>query len=159
MPPENCFAMRHLQVTAEPGTGGYLAVLRPLSGRRKKIKATPFLHDGHAAGVRIRGVGINDVLLFRRNGMTHSGPRLSFRGRYGAVLRRADDSVTLALLDGYALKADGITLRSTGPAVSVTTTPGAKTRVTAQGTGDVTVQLPGGEHAFALTGNRIDVEL
>ena len=158
LPPEECFAMRHLQVTGEPGTGAYLAVLRPLSGRRKKLKATPFLHDGHAAGVRIRGAGITDVLMFRRNGMTYAGPRLSFRGRYGAVLRRGD-SVTLVLLDGHALKVDGITLRSTGPAVSVTTTPGAKTRVTAQGTGDVSVLLPGGEHAFTLTGNRIEVEL
>jgi len=114
-PVEKCFSMRHLQVDGVPGTDHYLALLRPLPAGKTEVKAETVSARGQVLGLRVSGEGIDDLLLFARDGMDYAREGIAFNGRYAQVLVRPS-GVTLAVQEGSRLSARGYVITSTGPA-------------------------------------------
>jgi hypothetical protein len=149
-PPEECFSMRHLQVTGRKGTAGYLAVLRPLAKGRSEIQAASLSSDGRTIGAQVSGDAINDTLYFSRELFAHQQGEIGFRGKFAAVLRRAD-SVTLNLFDGESLACGNLSISSTGPAVSVHQSRQG-TRIAAKGKGSFGIKEGGKTRLFEVNG-------
>jgi uncharacterized RmlC-like cupin family protein len=148
--PEESFSMRHLQVSGRKGTAGYLAVLRPLAKGRSEIQAASLSSDGRTIGAQVSGDGINDTLYFSRELFAHQQGEIGFRGKFAAVLRRAD-SVTLNLFDGESLACGNLSISSTGPAVSVHQSRQG-TRIAAKGKGSFAIKEGGETRLFEVNG-------
>ena len=116
-PPAETFSMRHLQLSAT-SPDHYLAVLRPLFGKKKPIQAASIRNGNAVYGIHVRGDGLDDQLFFSRQPITHQGDGLSFDGRYGAILSRTN-SRTLILIDGHHLEWNGIRIESTGGSIEL----------------------------------------
>jgi hypothetical protein len=143
--------MRHVQVTGKKGTTGYLAVLRPLAKGRNEVQAAALASDGKTIGARVSGDAINDTLYFSRETVSHEQGDIGFRGKYAAVLRRAD-SVTLNLFDGESLASGNLSISSTGPAVSVHQS-NQGIRVAATGNGSFVIRQGGKIRTFEVNGD------
>jgi hypothetical protein len=155
-PPEESFSMCHLQVTGKKGTTGYLAVLRPLAKGRSEIQAVALACDGKTIGAQVSDGGIHDTLYFSRETFSHQEGEADFRGKYAAVLRRAD-SVTLNLFDGESLACGDLSISSTGPAVSVHQSSQG-TRIAATGKGAFVIRQGDKIRAFEVEGGFQEVE-
>lgn len=135
VPPEQCFAMRHLRLSGGRGRTHYLALLRPLTGDRAPLAAELLTGAPRPPGVRVRAPGVDDTLfLARAEQEVAAANGVRFHGRYGAVLRRAGGRTTLALLAGRSLAADGLRIESDGPAALLERDPDGCT-LTFEGTG------------------------
>jgi len=129
--PEDWFTMQHLQLSAT-GAKGYLAVLKPLSENNPDRVAAQRLN---AAAVKVTGSNREDLLWFDRNGIEDRQGSVSFRGTYGACLRRVDRE--LWWLGGSGrLQDDNRTLESEGVSVLLELTAKRAT-LYPQGTGIV----------------------
>jgi hypothetical protein len=84
--PEEWFTMQHLQLSAT-GAKGYVAVLKPISESNPERLTAQRLS---AAALRVTGAGREDGLWFDRTGIDDRQESVSFRGTYGAYLRRAE---------------------------------------------------------------------
>jgi hypothetical protein len=136
--PEDTFAMRHLQLSAS-APNHVLAVLRPLSADKQPLQSELLLDGGRLQGVAVTGIGIDDHHWFDRDGLEFENEGIRFSGRYGSVLRRGD-TLHLVLQDGTLLSAAGLTLRSNGPAVSLTLRDG---QISLQTDGTGLIQITG----------------
>lgn len=150
-PREECFSMRHLQVTGTPGTNNYLAVLRPLPGGRQEVTATALMADGALVGAAVSGAGIDDRVFSRRDGMDYRDGDVRFRGKYAAVLRRPA-GLTLNLLDGELLAFQETVVTSAGPAISLCLEAG-RAVVAASGKGRVTITHQDRKHNLEVDGS------
>jgi hypothetical protein len=110
LPPEQCFAMRHVQVTMT-SPSRLIAVLRPLAPGASPLTST--VVDGV---LRVQGDGIDDTLFLFREPMGVASEDVRFAGRYGVVLRRPQGS-TLVLLDGESLASGDHALETSGERV------------------------------------------
>ncbi|MHC4886036.1 MAG: hypothetical protein ACYTGH_13225 [Planctomycetota bacterium] len=137
--PQDCFAMRHLQLsTTSPDQ--VLAVIRPLHPGQEPVMAELLCEGEEVQGVAVTGAGVDDLHLLSRTGCQYTGERVRFQGRYASILRR-DESLSLVLQDGGRLEADGVSVSSTGPSVSLTRS-GESLTLEAEGAGTVTVTGP-----------------
>ena len=91
-------SQRLLEAKAQPGAGGYLAVLRPLPPGAPPLTASLIRCDGRIAGVHVTGPGIDDRLILGRTPVRYTDERWSFAGRAGALLIRdaVRDEIILA---------------------------------------------------------------
>ncbi|MDD4059783.1 MAG: hypothetical protein PHW08_03645 [Kiritimatiellae bacterium] len=96
IPPAECFAMRHVQVSMI-SPRRLFAVLRPLAPGGVPLAAT--VVDGV---LRIQGEGVDDTLFLFRDPVHAACGDVRFAGRYGAVLKRPRHT-TLVLLDGETI--------------------------------------------------------
>ncbi len=136
-PEDECFSMRHLQVSGTLGTNNYLGVLRPLAAGWKPVNAEPIRHQGQAVGAAIRGDRIEDIILSSRDRMAWQGRGACFDGRYGAVLVRPD-RLTLVLLDGKTISYRDVCITSDGPMVELSI-QGKDLSVVTRGIGSFTI--------------------
>ena len=117
LPPEQCVAQRHLEVTSR-GAGDWLAVLRPLAPGRALIASTPLQAMGRCVGAHITGPGIDDRVVMGRMTCVVSDDAWEFSGCAGAYLRR-DDGVRLILLGAGRIRVGEMVLESSGPAAEL----------------------------------------
>jgi lysophospholipase L1-like esterase len=149
-PPGGNFAMRHLSLLGS-GADHYLAVLRPLSGKKQPLTAEALTAEGKTIGVRVRGSGIDDEIFLGRTPMQIDRDGIQFQGRYAAVTRRGSN-INVALFDKGQIKAGSIEIRSTGPAVYF---DAAKSEVIAEGAGKISIIRDGRTTDLELTGKRV----
>jgi hypothetical protein len=136
--PADTFSMRHLQLSAT-APDHVLAVLRPLTAGKQPLQSELLLTSGRLQGVAVSGAGIDDLHWFDRDRLEFEAEGIRFSGRYGSLLRRGD-TTHLILQDGTRLSAAGLTLRSDGPAVSLTLRNG---QISLQTHGPGTVDIAG----------------
>ena len=111
LPPAQCFAMRHVQVSMI-SPRRLTAVLRPLAPGATPLTAT--VVDG---ALRIHGEGVDDTLFLFREPTRAACSDVQFTGRYGAVLKRPRQT-TLVLLDGESIACGAHALESVGEKTS-----------------------------------------
>jgi len=149
-PDDECFSMRHLQVSGKAGTRDYLAVLRPLAAGRDPVQARAVMAGETTVGAHVTGRELDDVLFCSRQPFTHRQDDVAFRGRYAAVLRRPG-SLSLNLLDGESLSCAELAITSDGPAVSLVQTPQA-IAIVATGKGTFAISRGARTSSFAIDG-------
>jgi len=133
--PEECFAMRHLQLDGT-GANSYLAVLMPLaSGKPLSLSTESISIQGQISGVRVRSEGIDDIVWMNRAGCQWHDDGIAFRGRYGALLSQGGKT-SLVLGDAGAVSWRDVTLESDGAAVRVTL-DSEKAEIASAGAGEI----------------------
>ncbi len=156
LPPEKCFAMRHLHIGARD-PDHYLAVLRPLTPGQSLVTASEIRTGSALAGVHVRGEGIDDMIFLSRKGMNFTSKDVLFEGKYAAVIRRAGN-LQLTLFDGRRLHVEGITIESAGPSVTLIHGP-AGDELHASGRGLVTINGLAKPYRLELQDDRTLVQL
>jgi hypothetical protein len=133
-------------------------VLRPLTAGADPVVARALRVGDRTCGVAITGGEFRDHLFFRRaETVAFAADGIEFRGQYGALLRRPQQTI-LALLAPGELAADGIRVESTGPAVQLVHGP-AGIGVVAEGAGRVCVHVDGRLLNLDVAGGRIALDL
>lgn len=147
-PEDECFSMRHLQVSGSKGTAGYLGILRPVDEGRPPLRSTAVRAGDMLIGAHVTSNDLNDTLLFARHGMRWQNDGITFDGRYAAVLERSH-SVVLNLIDGSSLAWKDIVLQSDGPAVSLSLNRNG-TQVVVSGSGRFSIIRDGKKSSFVV---------
>jgi len=85
--PEECFSLRHLQLSAT-APRQILAVIRPLHPGKEPLQAELRATATGGCILTVTGPGIDDWHCFDRNGVAIDEKGIRFKGRYGSVIRR-----------------------------------------------------------------------
>lgn len=150
--PEQCFSMRHLQLS-RPAKRSFLAVLAPvLRGRTLDFRAESLLSGEKIQGVKVSSASFEDILFFSRPGMQWSNSRTTFSGHYGAIRQEAG-TTTLVLMGEGALSLDEVELRSSGPNLLLNRTPDG-VQIQASGKGVISVAGPCGDLSLEIDGEK-----
>ncbi len=118
IPEEECFSMRHLQLSST-APDYRLAVLRPLNKNDQPVKASLIKNGNFLQGVKVSGEDIDDIHWLDRNGTEFSENGISFKGRYGSVIRRGNVTY-LNILDGEYIQLYKYRLCCKGASASLT---------------------------------------
>ncbi|XHR29831.1 MAG: hypothetical protein ACFUZC_04605 [Chthoniobacteraceae bacterium] len=148
--PRDWFTMQHLQMS-KAHASNYLAAMRPVRSTDALRFEVEALKD---QGEMIHGVRVvrdegEDLLWFRRDGLSWSEDGIRFSGSFGGLLRRADRT-RLLLMGKGVLKTPDASLSSNGPrAVLALTADGLQ--LEAEGEGAVTLNACGIQKTILVT--------